>query len=130
MQANQEEAHEESHHLLFENQYGSGQLVSAKDIRQLMQNSPNPIDVIFVAACDSEDIGKTFIRCGVKHVVCVESDKYVLDAAAIKFTQTFYHRIFEGKTVCDAFNTAKGAIKFTKGRGEGNIFKMLKADQP
>ena len=65
MQANQEEAHEESHHLLFENSYGSGQLVSAKDIRLLMENSPHPIDLIFVAACDSEEIGKTFLRCGV-----------------------------------------------------------------
>ena len=71
MQANQEEAHEESHHLLFENQYGSGQLVSAKEIRMLMENSPQPIDVIFVAARDSEEIGKTFLKCGVSHVVCI-----------------------------------------------------------
>ena len=46
--------------MLFENGYGAGELVSAKQLRELMQKSAQPIDVIFVAACNSEFIGRIF----------------------------------------------------------------------
>jgi hypothetical protein len=72
MRLNFDGVKEDGHFLLFENSYGAGELVSAKQLRLLMQSTEHQIDVVFVAACDSEDIGRIFQRCGAKHVICVE----------------------------------------------------------
>ena len=87
---------DEGHFLLFENLVGDGELVSARLLRMVMAQSTNEIEIIFVAACDSEGIGRIFQQCGVKHVVCVEQKQFVLDNAAIHFTTAFYSEIFRG----------------------------------
>ena len=43
----------ESHFLIFENEYGSGNLISAKQLRNIMKCYSHQIEVIVVAACDS-----------------------------------------------------------------------------
>ena len=45
------------------------------------------LDVVFVAACDSEFVGKIFLKCGARHVICVKTNEYVLDDATIDFTR-------------------------------------------
>lgn len=60
MRLNYQDVREVGHFLLFENSFGAGELVSAKQLRLLMQSSDHQIDVVFVAACDSEDIGRIF----------------------------------------------------------------------
>ena len=72
---------------------------------------PN-LDVVFVAACDSEFVGKIFLKCGAKHVICVKKDRYVLDEAAIVFTQMFYEKMISGSNICDAFLMAKAVVEF------------------
>ena len=72
MQLNCDGSRKEYHYLLFENSYGAGELVSGEQLQNFMQSTKHQIDVVFVAACDSEYIGKIFQRCGAKHVVCVE----------------------------------------------------------
>lgn len=78
-----EDVHLEGHYLLFENFQGAGELVSAIQLKQLLGSSQHDIDLIVVAACDSETIGRIFQRCSVRHVVCVEQKRFVLDEAAI-----------------------------------------------
>ena len=98
---------EEGNFLLFETGYGAGELISSKDLREHVTKSPHVIDLVFVAACQSEDIGKIFQECGARHVVCVKKTRSVLDDAAIKFTKTFYSCIFKGFPICTAFDLAK-----------------------
>ena len=72
---------------------------------------PN-LDVVFLAACDSEFVGKIFLKCGAKHVICVKKKREVLDDAAIDFTSTFYGKIVNGMAICEAFNAAKRDVEF------------------
>ena len=81
--------------------------------------------MIFVAACDSEFIGRIFQRCGAKHVVCVKQQRFVLDEAAIQFTRTFYKHIFQGTPICTAFEAAKSAVGGHIRESEANLFVML-----
>jgi hypothetical protein len=60
MQLNYGGVGKEDHFLLFENSYGAGDLVSAEQLQNFMQSTEHQIDVVFVAACDSEYIGKIF----------------------------------------------------------------------
>ena len=81
---------DEGNFLLLENSTGEGELVSARKLQKLITSTLPNLDLVFVAACDSEFVGRIFQKCGVKHVVCVKKQKHVLDAAAIEFTKIFY----------------------------------------
>lgn len=83
-----------------------------------MRSAKNQIDLIFLAACDSQIIGEVFQSAGVQHVVCVESKRYVLDEVAIKFTHTFYKEVFSGTQICEAFGRAMNATFFNIGGGK------------
>jgi len=51
---------ERGHLLLFEDQNGDGELVSAQELREFMQQANTELEVVFVAACDSQGIGHIF----------------------------------------------------------------------
>jgi len=48
------------------------------------------LDLVFVAACKSEFVGRIFQSAGAKHVICVREGAEVLDRAALIFTRSFY----------------------------------------
>ena len=58
-------------YLIFENEYGGGDFVSLEELKGLMQRAKKKINLIFLAACDSEEIGKVFRDAGIEHVICV-----------------------------------------------------------
>ena len=89
---------------MFENEHGSGDMVCANELGQFMSKASEKIDVVFVAACTSEGVGKIFHRYGASHVICVMQNSKVLDSAAIDFTKIFYERLFKGEEVCAAFD--------------------------
>ena len=114
--------------LLFENQYGAGDLVTEEQLTNLLKSSQKKIELIFLAACDSERIGKIFQKCGIPHVICVKQERFVLDEAAIKFTSTLYQAVFSGRNICDAFSEARSAVAFTLKEVEANLFTMLRPE--
>ena len=69
--------------LLFETTTGQGELVSQIELQKLIFRTWPDLDVVFVAACNSEFVGKIFLKCGARHVICVKTDQYVLDDATI-----------------------------------------------
>ena len=79
--------------LLFEKENGEGHLVNSKILNQLILKSAESLDLIVLAACNSEFAGKIFLKCGAKHVICIKKDKEVLDEAAIDFSNHFYSEI-------------------------------------
>ena len=83
----------ELNNLLFENEKGEGDLVHQKDLNKLIKSIMPALDVVFVAACQSEFVGEIFQKCGAKHVICVKQKEHVLDEAAIYFTKRFYTQI-------------------------------------
>ena len=80
--------------LLLEKSNGQGKLVSEKMLNSLIKRRMQNLNLVFVAACQSEFVGGIFKKCGAKHIVCVKQNKHVLDEAAIHFTQSFYRQLF------------------------------------
>ena len=116
---------------MLEDLKGSCELVSALTLRDfLVTETKHDIDLIVVAACQSEKIGRIFQKCGVKHVVCVEQSRKVLDEAAIKFTETFYANLFKKKRICWAFKEAVDSVGFTIEEKEANLFMLLLPEEP
>lgn len=81
-----------------------------------------------MAACRSQYVGEIFLKCGARHVVCIKKGEDVLDAAAIKFTSSFYSNIFSGQSVCAAFDKAKAKVEFEH-PGESQLYMMLVQEQ-
>ena len=111
---------------MFENSYGDGDLVRAQELDEFIQNSSKKFSLVFVAACDSELVGKIFRLNNADHVVCVEKDRFVLDKAAILFTKIFYEQLFKyEQRVCAAFDQAKRSVKMRYSAEEASLFKIF-----
>ena len=104
------EKKEKENCLLFETPTGESHLITSQRLNSMIKCNIPDLDVVILAACDSEFIGKIFLKSGAKHVICVKEKRFVKDEAAIEFTKTFYERIFQGKSVCEAFDSAKEAV--------------------
>ena len=59
--------------MLFETITGEGELVCQIELQNLIRKTMPKLDVVFVAACDSEFVGKIFLKCGARHVICVKT---------------------------------------------------------
>jgi CHAT domain-containing protein len=105
MMENYQQTKNEGDFLLFEHEQLIGELISEKSLRNLITNVWET-ELVFLAACDSKFAGKIFLKKGVRHVVCIEDRKEVLDKAMITFTNMFYRSVFDGRPICEAFIVA------------------------
>ena len=113
-------------YLLFETFGGDGIEISEEEIKKILNNYNVELDFVFVAACKSEQVGKIFLKRGVKHVICVESGKSVKDEAVLDFTNRFYQMIFQGHPICKAYELARGDVDIKHKKADANMLKMLK----
>ena len=115
--------------LLFEKPNGEGELMNSETLnKSIKQQLPN-LDVVFLAACNSEFAGKIFLRSGAKHVVCVKKDKEVLDDLAVEFTELFYKQLFAGESICAAFDRAKAGVEVKYNANEADLFTIFTKEQ-
>ncbi|KAE9016241.1 hypothetical protein PF011_g7238 [Phytophthora fragariae] len=89
------------------------------------------LKLVFVSSCDSRDIGEVFIQAGVAHVVCVRSEGRILDESSAMFSYSFYHAALTGKTVQQAFESARVRVsaEMRIPDGEGEKFVLLESSQ-
>lgn len=50
----------DNNYLLFENNFGVGTLISASQLLKLIKSTMTSLELVFVAACDSEIVGEIF----------------------------------------------------------------------
>jgi hypothetical protein len=92
--------------LLFEHETQVGEFISEKMLKNLIRDVWNT-ELVFLAACDSEFAAKIFLQKGVRHIICIEHHKEVLDKAILTFSDTFYRAVFDGNPICGAFEIAQ-----------------------
>ncbi len=63
--------------------------------------------LVFISACYSQPFGEIIRDAGVPNVIAVNGYTQVADEAATGFASSFYHSLFQGKTVKEAFIKAK-----------------------
>ena len=100
--------------LAFEDGRGGAHLIEADLLRELFQaGGPSGIQMVFVSACHSRQIGEAFVKAGVEHVVAVRLEEPVYDLAAANFARAFYQALAARKTVQQAFDSGRAAVKTT-----------------
>ncbi|GLD95176.1 hypothetical protein PINS_up003801 [Pythium insidiosum] len=89
------------------------------------------LKLVFVSSCHSREVGEVFVQAGVQHVVCVRSGDKILDDASAHFSASFYHALLAGKTIHQAFDTARVrvAADLQIPENEGNKFVLLESSQ-
>ena len=90
---------------------------------ELQKDSIN-LDLVFVAACQSEFVGEIFVQKGARHVICVDRKKSVLDDVAIDFTLNLYHKILLGEDISKAYHLAVNHSKVMFESDEVELFKL------
>ncbi|KAJ0411079.1 hypothetical protein ATCC90586_008054 [Pythium insidiosum] len=89
------------------------------------------LKLVFVSSCHSREVGEVFVQAGVQHVVCVRSGDKILDDASAHFASSFYHALLAGKTIHQAFDTARVRVEadLQIPENEGNKFILLESSQ-
>eukprot|EP00742_Colponemidia_sp_Colp-10_P009413 GILJ01010261.1.p1 GENE.GILJ01010261.1~~GILJ01010261.1.p1 ORF type:complete len:2314 (-),score=385.58 GILJ01010261.1:161-7102(-) len=124
--------------LSFEDQKGGLHVVDVETLRKLFaagkkeREREKGVQFVFVSACYSKPAGMAFVEAGVPHVVAVQVDAMLLDAAALHFTRAFYLSLAMGDTVRDAFDIGQQAVFAAPNmpHSEADKFLLLPEDHP
>ena len=99
--------------LVFEHdsKLGVASRVSADSLQYTTQPSGGDgVDLVFISASHSENVGKAFIRAGAKHVIAIRQDEQLHDQTDASFAEQFYVSLVQGKSVRHAFTVAKQTL--------------------
>ena len=112
--------------MVLENDDGSGQLVSSTKLKMIIDVWNSKLDTVFLSSCYSESEADVFLGAGANHVICIQRDKKVTDAACIEFSSAFYTALFgEGKTPWESFNIAQQTLSITQNlEGQSALFLL------
>ena len=110
--------------MVLENNDGSGQLVSSTKLKMIIDVCNSKLDTVFLSSWYSESEADVFLKAGANHVICIQRDKKVTDAAWISFSSAFYTALFsEGKTPWESFNIAQQTLSITQNlEGQSALF--------
>ena len=69
-----------------------------------------PFRLAFLSACHSASVAPALVEAGIAHVIAVEAQAGVLDAAATAFARNFYPALLAGHSVAQAFQIGRAGV--------------------
>ena len=111
---------ENAYSLILENLKDKGQTINIKkDVLEYYflnanKKNLNQIDLVIVSTCYSEDLGKLFLKYGVKNVIYIKQKTEIFDDISVKFTEYFYENLIKGKSIGESFKEAIKCLKKNK----------------
>jgi tetratricopeptide (TPR) repeat protein len=106
--------------LAFEDGRGAMQAMKPDIIKQLIAPCAHDIELVFVSACHSQKAAQAFAEAGIPHVVGVRLETPVYDIAASTFSRAFYLAVSAGRTIRQAYESGKAAVKALPGKLSGD----------
>lgn len=107
-----EGASREQNFLCFEDGVGVAHIVRPGLLRDVcIIRGSSKLELVVVSACHSEAAGRSFLEANIPNVIAVHSQTKILDKVARVFAKHLYLALFSGKTIKDAFEIAKSAVK-------------------
>jgi len=117
-------AHGERGGLVLEDGVGRAHVFSASTLRNLLDShAPQRVQLVFLNACNSFEIGHAFFNAGAASVICTKQGCTVRDEDAKYFMNTFYAALFSGRTIQAAFGIAQSALAARP--SSGDVFVLL-----
>lgn len=114
-------------------QTGDNQTAGADGIAQIIQNSQENIQLVFLNACSTEAQVQALLDAGVKNVVGTSTS--INDEVAVDFAMRFYRSMLNNQSIRVAFNETEAYLKTTLNSNKpedfrGIIFKKDLAIEP
>ncbi len=69
-----------------------------------------PFRLAFLSACHSASLAPALIEAGVPHIVAIDAEATVLDAATTAFARNFYPALLAGRSVAEAFEFGRAGV--------------------
>jgi len=116
--------------LAFEDGRGAMHLVNPDELFELLQADGGiRLQFVFLAACHSELAAGAFVQAGVPHVVAVQRNMQITEAAVHGFMSAFYPALMVGLPVQVAFEIgAQAVFAAPRTRRESSYFLLLPHD--
>ena len=90
--------------LLLEDGNCLGTYLYGDRLKEMVKNSGEKLDFVFMAACHSEFAARIFLEAGAHHVIGVNQKDPIRDDAVVTFTQTFYNKLWKERSkICTCF---------------------------
>jgi len=113
-------------YIVLETPDGAAQMLTVQQLSSILGHRRGAaVDVVFVSACNSVEVGNLFIGCGARYVVAVARGSKVMDRSSLLFARAFYHALFTGHSTSTAFQIARSRVDVEVGRGEAVKFVLL-----
>jgi hypothetical protein len=96
--------------LFFEDGRGGGHIVNSEILRNIVNAAkPHGIELVFVSACKSRDVGEEFTKADVPHVIAIRRES-IRDVSASLFARSFYFALGARKSIEQAFKLGKEEV--------------------
>ncbi len=101
--------------LVFEGPDGEARLMQPEDLLRALnptQSRPAEYRLAVVMACHAAAVAYAFQVLGIPHIVAVEAEESVYQRSALTFFPAFYNALFSGRSVREAFEAGRTAVRF------------------
>jgi len=121
--------------LALENGFGYMQALPVSELRRYVQQAVRgKVKVVVVSSHYSRSIAEAFVKAGIQHVVCCQTEEVFRDVAAVEFTKLMYQELARNSTLQAAFHSAlEGVSKSPLIKNVRNLpdkFKLLPEHAP
>lgn len=96
--------------LIFENRDGVADPLDVTRLAIALGGRDGEFKLAVVSACHSESVAQAMFAIGVQHVVAIEGEHSVYEAAAVAFCRRFYQSLLTGNSLDPAFDAGRRAI--------------------
>ena len=98
--------------LVLEDEVGITRCLSEDELAIALSNLKQPpCQLALLNACHSEKLAQAFVKAQVSHVIAVNADDQILDAAARCFSRRLYQALFNKDSIADGFLLSRNAVK-------------------
>ncbi|MGB3641695.1 MAG: SUMF1/EgtB/PvdO family nonheme iron enzyme [Rivularia sp. (in: cyanobacteria)] len=98
--------------LVLEDEVGITRCLSEDELAIDLSNLKQPpCQLALLNACHSEKLAQAFVKAKVSHVIAVNADDQILDAAARCFSRRLYQALFNQDSIADGFLQSRNAVK-------------------
>lgn len=97
-------------------------------LAQIVGQSQQNLQLVFLNACSTEDQVNALLRAGVRNVVATSQS--INDAVAVDFAMRFYTALTNGQSIKNAFDQAESYIKIKHNSNDRDSFRKLIFKEP
>ncbi len=96
--------------LIFEKDDGTADALDQIRLGIALKGAAAGFKLAVISACHSASVANALFAVGIEHVIAIDGDKTVYEAAAVAFCRRFYQSLLTGRNLLESFASGKEAL--------------------